>query len=398
MIAAHRARVGLVAAVVLAGANGGCVCGGGEAGRDDVADAMPPWDVAPRSQPARQGMQWIPPGELIAGTPIGQLPRIADEELPGAKVAMGGFFIDRHNYPGEPGAIAETGMTRSEAERLCHEQEKRLCTELEWERACKGPQNLTYEYGDRYDPSICATGASDALAPNGVNARCVSAFGVQDMHGGPWNWTASDWGRGSKKKRVTVRGGNGRDGELVGRCANGRAVHPGKGDGRIGVRCCAGEINTAAVDLSVARGSVLSYRRHDPAIAGALAAFAPAELQRRVANLPKALQFTVERLWVWRPIGNEEVMVGGGCARPPGNDACGVVIARWHKDAEPELLAFVSSDWWIPTVGEHDEDRRLFLYGGDIGGAYRKAIIYEWGRIAEGRKFRKKGGGWVAPR
>ena len=62
-----------------------------------------------------------------------------------------------------------------------------------------------------------------------------------------------------------------------------------------------------------------------------------------------------------------------------------------------EAIAFVASDWWIPTVGEHEEERRLFLYGGDIGGAYRKAIVYEWGRIGEGPKFRKKGGGWVPP-
>ncbi len=397
MSTALRVRVGLALVAVAGATSSGCVCGASDSSAGEQADAMPAWDVAPPSQPARQGMQWIPAGELIAGTPIGRLPRIADEELAGVTVAMAGFFIDRFHYPGEPGAIAETGMTRAEAERICLEQDKRLCTELEWERACKGPDNLTYEYGHTYDATICATGATDALAPNGVNARCVSAFGVQDMHGGPWSWTASDWGRGSTKHRVAVRGGNGAEGELIGRCANGRAVHPGKADGRIGVRCCAGEVNPAVVDLSVARGSVLGYRRHDPAIAASLAALAPADLHRRVKALPPSAQFTVERLWMWRPIGNEVAIIGGGCAHPPANDACGVVIARWREGKEPELLSFVSSDWWIPTVGEHEEERRLFLYGGDIGGAYRKAIIYEWGRIGEGGKYRKKGGGWVAP-
>jgi len=343
-------------------------------------------------------MEWIPPGVLIAGTPVGRLPRIADEELPGVQVPMTGFFIDHYNYPGEPGAIARTGVTQVEAKELCEQQDKRLCTELEWERACKGPDNLTYEYGHLYDPAICASEATDALAPAGVNARCTSGFGVADMHGGAWNWTASAWGRGSTKKRVSVRGGCGPEGELIGRCAHARAARPDQRDERMGVRCCAGEVNTTEVDLSVERGAELRFRRPDPALAAALAPFVPEEIRNSVEGLPATTQFAVERLWIWRPIGNEEVIIGGGCARPPGHDACGVIIARLQKDKSPELLAYLSSDWWIPTVGEHEEARRLFLYGGDIGGAYRKAIVYQWGRIGEGVKYRKKRGGWVAPR
>ncbi len=390
--------MGLAAATAAVAVVSGCRCLGGEPGAGELVDAMPAWDVAPRAQPARLGMKWIPPGELIAGTPVHQLPRIADEELPGLRVPMHGFFIDLYSYPGEPGAIAHTGSTQAEAEELCEQQDKRLCTELEWERACKGPDNLVYEYGNRYQADICATGTTDSLAPNGVNTRCVSGFGVRDMHGGAWNWTASDWGRGSKKARVTVRGGSGLHGELIGRCANARAVHPGKREGAMGVRCCAGEPNTAQVELSVKRGAELRFRPHDPVVAAALAAMVPETITKAVEGFPATAQFAVERLWMWRPIGNEEVIIGGGCAHPPGHDACGVVIARVRGGNQPELLAFVSSDWWIPTVGEHEEERRVFLYGGDIGGAYRKAIVYEWGRIGEGVKYRKKGGGWVAPR
>jgi formylglycine-generating enzyme len=195
---------------------------------------------------------------------------------------------------------------------------------------------------------------------------------------------------------VAVRGGNGDDGELIGRCANARGMSPGKRDPRVGLRCCAGETNAPTVALAVTRGSELAYRPFDPRIGRALEDFVPDEIKALVKGRPAADGFRIERLWMWRPIGNEELIIGGGCAHPPGHDACGIVVAR-PVGSEISKLAFVSSDWWIPTVGEHESDRTLYLYGGDIGGAYRKPVIYEWGRIGEGPKQRKKGGGWLRP-
>jgi len=360
-------------------------------------DAAPPWDVTPASEPTRHGMVWIREGVLVAGTPEGQLPRIADEELPGLRVKMNGFFIDIFNFPGEAGAIPKAGLTQAEARQLCERAGKRLCTELEWERACKGQENSTYEYGNQYDPTVCGMGVSDALAPNGANPRCVSTFGVRDMHGSAYNWTSSAWGRGSKSNRVTIRGGNGRSGELIGRCANARSMHPNRRDGRIGVRCCAGAANPAQVELEVTRGRVLQWRQPDPKTAGQLAKLVPKEIHAVAAGRPKADRFVIERTWMWRPIGNEELMIGGGCAHPPGHDVCGVVVVRM-KGENAGRLAFVSSDRWIPTIGEHEESRRLFLYGGDQEGAFRREVVYDWGRITTKSKYRKRGKGWYRPR
>ena len=39
-------------------------------------------------------MVWIPPGVLIAGTPLDKLPRVADEEMAGEQVVMRGFYVD----------------------------------------------------------------------------------------------------------------------------------------------------------------------------------------------------------------------------------------------------------------------------------------------------------------
>jgi len=165
-------------------------------------------------------MVWVPRGPLVAGTPEGSLPRVADEEMPGEQVILKGFYIDVFPYPNEEGAIPQTVVSQEAALGFCTERGKRLCTELEWERACKGPDNHRYEYGEAYRPDRCGTGATPVMRPTGIRVACRSDFGVRDLHGGAWEWTASDWLRGTSSGLVSVRGGNSPDGELVGRCAN----------------------------------------------------------------------------------------------------------------------------------------------------------------------------------
>jgi formylglycine-generating enzyme required for sulfatase activity len=398
--------VALVAVAPLASVVG-CTC---ERGTEPSPSALAsaPWAVTSSSPPQREGMVWIPPGVLIAGTPPGRLPRIADEELPGVRIEMRGFFIDRFNHPHEPGTIPRAHMTQAEARVVCEGRGMRLCTELEWERACKGPDNQPYAYGDEYDAEACDTGTSDALAPNGVNPRCVSGFGVHDMHGSAWNWTSSAWERGAAQPKaarragsrrdapaplVVVRGGNGADGEVIARCANGRGLRPERRHKRVGVRCCAGEANTSKVELQIERGSALGWRRPTPKVAEALAALVPDGIRTQVKDRPSADHFRVDRLWIWRPIGNEELVLGGGCAHPPDHDACGVVVARLQGD-EAQPVSFVATDWWVPTLDEHDSARRLLLYGGDRVGLFRKTLEYKVGRVEEGSKYRKRQGWW----
>src|ERR1700734_3782011 len=95
----------------------------------------------------RTGMVWIPTGLLHAGSELDEVPREADTEPPGVEVPLGGFYIDVLPWPDEVGAIPTTNVSRDEAARLCESKDKRLCSELEWERACKGPDNARYEYG-----------------------------------------------------------------------------------------------------------------------------------------------------------------------------------------------------------------------------------------------------------
>ena len=367
-----------------------CNAIGKTAGSADASLDGPPWDVFEAEPEPRPGMAWVPPGVLIAGTPLEKLPRVADEEMAGEQVVMHGFYVDVYPYPNEVGAIPTTNLNQAEAKDLCEGQSKRLCTELELERACKGPDNTIFEYGETYKAAICGTGLSRALIPNGYNAPCLSAFGVHDLHGGVWSWTSSQWRRDpAKQNLVTVRGGNGTAGELIGRCANGRGIHKDARREDVGVRCCAGEPNSFEVVLQVTRGEPLRWQPPEDKIAPQLEKLCPDDVQAAVANRRAEDRYKVERMWLWHPLGNEELFIGGGCSRPGEKESCGIVIARMRFDTAV-LLAWVPTDWWQPTVGEAESPRELFLYGGDRAGAFRKRVGYAWGRIAVGEKERKK--------
>lgn len=371
-----------------------CSSKGGQSSSDAGPDA-PPWQL-PTSEPAAlPGMVWIPPGPLVAGTPPGKAPRVPDEEMTGEQIVMRGFHVDVFPYPNEPGALPQTGVTQPEAAAACEARGKRLCTELELERACKGPQNTTYEYGDAYRAGVCNTGAPRAPGPNGMHPACASPFGVHDLHGGAWSWTASAWKRDpAKTGLVTIRGGNGALGELVGRCANGRGVRPDTKATDIGFRCCAGEANPFEVTVEIPRGEPLSLKPPDGKIAPALE-----KLAVGAEGAPTAGRYTVERLWIWRPFGNEEIWIGGGCSEilktrsgKKRRAGCGVMLGRDGADG-PTALAFYGTERFQPTLSlANDSSRELYLYGGDEHGAFRRKIAYDWGKLTIGPKARKKEG------
>ena len=125
----------------------------------------------------RTGMVWIPTGVLRAGSAADEVPRVADVEMPGTEVPMGGFYVDVLPWPNEAGAIPTTNVSREEAARLCEGKGKRLCSELEWERACKGPDNAALRVRARPTTrGVCGAGA--AGRDLGAPARAASSPGV----------------------------------------------------------------------------------------------------------------------------------------------------------------------------------------------------------------------------
>lgn len=329
----------------------------------------------------RPGMAWVPAGTLDVGTPADRAPRVAEEEPAGTPVEMGGFYIDRLPYPNEPGAIPTTNVTRDEAEQLCAGKGKRLCTELEWERACKGPGNTSYEYGDSYRAAPCGTGVSSeeaARRPSGEHSACKSAFGVADMHGGVWEWTDSSWGRGSKNKSLGVlRGGNAVAGELVARCANSIARGPSKRSPTKGLRCCAGARNEATVQLTV-KGT--PGFRLTPRPETLHAAWEPV-LRPVLGTAANHLS----RAWNWSPVPNEELVIILGC-NTVGPSTCGLAVGR-ALDGHPALVASaeVGHASALPDVARLGDARHLRIRGLDPSGTFGRDITYVYGRVEIGK-------------
>ena len=348
------------------------------------ASAAPFMSTRSTKVPERKGMIWVPPGALIAGTPKNRLPRIADEEMPGQQFVMRGFYIDRFPFPNEAGAIPTTHVTRDEAAALCLEKKKRLCTELEWERACKGPSNRTYEYGDRYRAERCGTGEKPKLRPSGFLVGCKSQFGVSDMHGGVWEWTSSPWGRGVKHDLASLRGGNAAAGQLVGRCANAMGRSPTTKSSTIGFRCCAGEKNAAEVVLSVVKKKYFgALARWDRDTVRQVIGLLPVDVTDK---LKKHGKFKVQRVWVWRPVGNEEMWFFGGCAGLARKPECGVILTR--PGAKHKLIEWISSGHWAPALHVDHSPLDVWIFGGDDLGNFRRRIAYLWGKVKVNAKQR----------
>jgi hypothetical protein len=331
-------------------------------------------------------MVWIPGGALVAGTAPDAYPRLADEEMLGEQVILHGFYMDVFPFPNEEGAIPRTSVTHAEAAALCEERDKRLCSELEWERACKGPANTTYEYGNVHRADRCGTGSPSAMRPTGFLPGCRSEFGVRDLHGGVWEWTGSPWGRGSERVLSATRGGNAPQGELVGRCANGVARSPESRAPNVGFRCCAGPRNESEVVLHVVRGDKLDARlAPDKELSRIVLGLLPEGAKKDIAG-QKGFRF--EREWIWRPIGNEELHILSGCSGLAVKPACGIVLVR-ETLAQPRVLAWVSSGHWAPMLHMDTDPRDVWLFGGDELGQFRRQVAYVWGNVSVGPKERK---------
>lgn len=343
--------------------------------KSSASSSILPPEAAPEP---RHGMVWIPRGPLVAGTPEGSLPRIADEEMRGEQIILKPYYIDVFPYPNEEGAIPLTNLTREAALGLCAESGKRLCSELEWERACKGPDNHRFEYGESYRPERCGTGAVPVPRPTGMRTACGSDFGVRDLHGGAWEWTASDWARGSASGFASLRGGNAADGEIVARCANARAQKPTVASAAVGFRCCAGPPNSAAVELDIERGPALELvARIDKSQSVRIVEGLPDQAR---AALSDRSPMGADRQWLWRPIGNEQLYLTRVCAGLGQRPACGIAVSRIAL-GQPTLIAWAFSRHWLPSVEVDRDPHEVWMLGGDATGTFQRSIQYRFGRV-----------------
>ncbi len=175
----------------------------------------------------------IPVGSFRAGSRPGDEGRRPAIEPRETTLQLGPFRIDRLPYPNDPAEPPRLGVKRETAVRLCAERDGRLCTELEWERACKGPESSTY-----------ATGPEWNTACEDNPKTCPNAFEVLSM-GSLLEWTSSDLvpPRGETKPAgPVVRGAPADASGVERRCAR-RVTLEEVSREDIGFRCCYGAPN-----------------------------------------------------------------------------------------------------------------------------------------------------------
>ncbi|MBL8601108.1 MAG: SUMF1/EgtB/PvdO family nonheme iron enzyme [Myxococcales bacterium] len=198
--------------------------------------------------------------DVFEGSVLELLPRGRSRPWsPYAPLAPGG----RYRARSQRGAVPQGYISQVQARAACAAAGKRLCTETEWSRACRGPTATPWPYGAHYVRGRCNDGRvgpvprlfgggdvfhetqmmdprlnrmPGTLMASGAARRCTNRYGVFDMVGNLHEWVD------------TVRGGRGvfRGGYYVDVHINGegcgyatRAHAPTYRDYSIGFRCCA---------------------------------------------------------------------------------------------------------------------------------------------------------------
>ncbi len=180
-------------------------------------------------------MIYVPAGPYLQGRMHAEHDAPAFEPL-AQLVDVPAFLIDAFEYPDLKDAMPSYGVTYADAEAKCAEAGKRLCTEPEWEKACKGPASTVYAYGDAYDAAACGDGLEERGYPSGSRAGCRSGWGVFDLSGNFREWTAT--APLGKENRRLVKGGLRHNPARGTRCAFFTDEPQAFKDAAMGFRCC----------------------------------------------------------------------------------------------------------------------------------------------------------------
>ncbi len=198
-------------------------------------------------------MVYVPTGTLLRGRMRTENSSVAAATEPLAtEKKVPGYYMDMFEYPNEVGGHATVNATRADATAGCATRGKRLCTALEWERACKGPEMTVYGYGNAFKAEACGTdpggdkdqdGGLDRAS--GSQEGCKSGWGVYDLSGGALEWTADS---ASNTKFGVLKGGKRESAAQGTRCAYSLEFNATATNRAIGFRCCMSDDGSLPID------------------------------------------------------------------------------------------------------------------------------------------------------
>jgi formylglycine-generating enzyme required for sulfatase activity len=159
---------------------------------------------------APKGMVYVSGGEFIMGSAAGD-----DFERPPHRVSIKPFYIDQYEvtcadyarfveqtghatppgwrngqYPAGAARHPITGVSWDDAVAYAKWANKRLPTEEEWEFTARGTDGRLYPWGQQWQTGMANAGGG-GVTDVGM-FKGASPFGVYDMAGNVWEWTADD--------------------------------------------------------------------------------------------------------------------------------------------------------------------------------------------------------------
>jgi iron(II)-dependent oxidoreductase len=160
----------------------------------------------------------IPAGAFTMGTDSGE-----PNEAPAHEVDLPAFMIDKFEVTNADFAVfveatgyetytekqGRTGwraaytegkdshpvayVTFDDAEAYCTWAGKRLPTEVEWEKAARGPEGFVFPWGNDWDPTKANVKESGLRGTAAVGSYPPSDYGLCDMAGNVWEWVDSPY-------------------------------------------------------------------------------------------------------------------------------------------------------------------------------------------------------------
>ncbi|MEI8256634.1 MAG: hypothetical protein WCJ30_13250, partial [Deltaproteobacteria bacterium] len=182
--------------------------------------------------------------------------------------------------------------------------------EVEWERACRGPQETAFPNGDVWDAEHCAG--------RGAPGECASGHGALVMGARSAEWTADDL-----DQRAVIRGAAATAAEALHRCASRRTAIPTQPGLEIAFRCCGGARPQVSYPHEISRPPF----REEP--------MSVSQLAQIVSQIPELARVR-DGLAIFSPGAVAEVLNHGA------------TTAEQH----PEMTFTVNPVRWSPTFGE----------------------------------------------